>query len=227
MRPLRSWPIYLGLQNATAYGDAAPNPGPAAGAIDEIARGLVARRPRPDLARSLVVGPGGPSELLSLLPALPRPVHALTAHEPEARAIHAALGGEVSAEVGDMHEMPFESGVFGLVYASNVLEHAIAPYAALMQVRRVLADGGTAVLVMPDFEGREGGRGPFHLHCLDRRVWEELLWKCGLPIAETIEQPGGSGEGGYVHYRCVAAAPPRPHDDVLAALVELRRTQGP
>jgi predicted SAM-dependent methyltransferase len=59
---------------------------------------------------------------------------------------HHAVWGEES--------LPFEDSTFDLVYASHVLEHV--PWhdtiAALQEVRRVLKEGGTIEIWVPDFE---------------------------------------------------------------------------
>jgi SAM-dependent methyltransferase len=213
---VKCWPIYLALQNAYAYGAGTGDASPNAEETNEIAAIYVARlRQKRELPRSLLIGPGGPSEVRALLGNVPEPVFVLSDHQPELGAIGQA-GLAVTCERGDMHDMPFQSGVFGLVYASNVLEHALAPYVVLMEIRRVLAENGIAYLVMPSFAGVEGGRGPFHLHCLTQEVWTELLRKCGLVIADVHVQQGlDDSTAHYVHYRCVAGRPPPPHDRVL------------
>lgn len=217
---MKTWPIYLNLQNAVAYGPSIGGPSSSSSAITaltvEYLRRISAQRA---LHGSLVVGPGGPDEIAQLLGVMPPPVYSLTAHEPEALLIQRTLAGKIAeSTIGDVHEMPFQSDVFDVVYASNVLEHALAPYAALMQCRRVVRDGGIGIFVLPTFEGAEGGRGPFHLHCLDRDVWIELLRKTGWLLADALYQPGTDGDGGYYHFRCVAGTPPTPHDRILNEL---------
>jgi len=215
---MKAWSVYLAMQNAFAYGDGVPNAGPASAEEARIVAEYCARlNAIGRLQRSLVIGPGGPREVAALLPSLPGEVCVLTAHAPEVAKIQAELPPAVQVHLGDMHDMPFENGAFDFVFASNVLEHALAPYAALMQIRRVLKDGGVANLVLPDFAGFEGGTGPFHLHCLDERVWKELLRKTGLPAAEIVRQESGNPEACacYWHFRCVAGGPPTPHDRVL------------
>lgn len=218
---MKTWPIYLMLQNHLAYGGGIGSPSGSSETINALgAEYLLRIWTQRDLRGSVVLGPGGPAEIGQLLPALPKPIHAITAHEPEAHLIRDAFQGrdDVHATFGDMHELPYESEIVDVVYASNVLEHAIAPYAALMQCRRVLRDGGLGIFVLPSFAGAEGGRGPFHLHCLDREVWIELLRKCGFVLVDSIEQRAANGDGGYHHFRCVAVAPPTPHDRILNEL---------
>lgn len=218
---MKCWPVYLAMQNAYAYGTGTGDASPNAADTNEIAAVYVRRlRAERELPRSLLIGPGGAGEVGALLGHVPAPVHVLSAHQPEVEAVRRAYPDVVLAELGDMHDMPYQSGAFGFVYASNVLEHALAPYVALMEIRRVLAENGVAYLVMPSFAGMEGGRGPFHLHCLTQEVWTELLRKTGLVVADVHVQQGlDDSTAHYVHYRCVAGRPPPPHDRVLLELV--------
>ncbi len=219
---MRTWGLFSKLQAEYAYGEALGGSSPAFGAITAVACQYLVRMHadsgRP-LERALVIGPGGPDEVRQLTEA----VHpaagwfALSSHAPEVEALRAL---PLTAELGDMHDMPYQSGAFDLVYASNVLEHALAPYCALMEIRRVLRPGGIAYLVMPSFAGPEGGAGPFHLHCLSREVWFELLRKTGLGVADVVRQPGvDDSDAHYWHFRCLAHPPPPPHDRVLRELV--------
>jgi len=189
--------------------------------------------------RTLVIGPGGLNEVEALQRA-GADVVAVTAHPPEALYLrdHA-----VRCMTADVHDLPFQSGWFDFVYAANVMEHAFAPYIALMESRRVVRLGGRVFFLFPSFEGREGGTGPFHLHCLDVTVWGELLRKTGHQVDETWDcrsttpisvqallsrHPDGSfaertGCAWYVGYVCTAVVPPSPHDRVLSALVDYRQ----
>lgn len=208
---MKTWPIYLRYQSEFAYGGGLGSLSHTAPLHHEHARSHL------EPGRILFLGPGGPAEISSV-GGQGMTIHALTAFGPEAELIRKNLP-DVQVDVGDMHEMPYESGVFDQLYASNVLEHAIAPYAALMQCRRVLRYGGTAFFVLPWFEGKEGGRGPFHLHCLTAEVWGELLRKTGLVVTRVDRIRGGEDPtGGYHEFRCTAADPPNPHDRVLAEL---------
>jgi SAM-dependent methyltransferase len=182
------WSLYLSLQTELAY------PGEQHFAIDEKAIGealdfyhwLVGITGR-HAPNTLLIGPGGVNEVEALKRAGLGRFKVLTAHAPEAGALSA-----YEAVVGDMHDMPLPSGSIDLLYASNVMEHALAPYVALMECRRVLKAGGKAYFILPSFAGVEGGKGPFHLHCLTREVWEELLRKTGYALIETKIYPPDS-----------------------------------
>ena len=209
------WSVYLSLQTELAYGTSIGHSPASEGQASSAAKyieQLVAHRP---MERSLVIGPGGPSELTSLR-RLPKPIHALTAHIPERDLIAAARLPDVYADAGDIHDMPFEDNIFDFVYASNVLEHTFAPYVALLECRRVLRAGGIGYFVLPSFEGKEGGTGPFHLHCLSKDVWMELLRKTGLVSVDIHVERGGEDPAGYyVHYKTMATEPPEPHSEML------------
>lgn len=221
---MKTWDIYLKLQGEMAYGTGIGGPSASTPETNQILAEYV-KRVSGSVDNVLVIGPGGPSELAALMPHVSGRITALTSHEPEKAAIIAALGNAVDVEIGDMHELPFASGRFSLLYASNVLEHAIAPYAALMQIRRVLREGGIANLVLPSFSGGEGGKGPFHLHCLSEEVWRELLRKTGLVVGDVYIQQGADDPTAYyMHFRCIAAAPPTPHDKILNELQTFHAT---
>lgn len=51
--------------------------------------------------------------------------------------------------VGDMHDMPFEDGRFGIVWASHVLEHALDPRKVCAEIARVLKPGGYLMAAYP------------------------------------------------------------------------------
>ena len=211
---MKAWPIYVDLQNRVAYGGGIATPDGndvnAALAVQYIDR-VRAERP---LTSGLLIGPGGPSELTAFRGHVDR-LTAMTMHAPEYEAMFAQRDGAVVC-MGDMHDMPFQAGVFDVVYAANVLEHALAPYCALIEVRRVMVAGGIGYFVMPSFAGKDGGRSPFHLHCLTREVWTELLRKTGLVVADAVVVAGDVDPScHYTHYRCVAGEPPPPHDSIL------------
>ena len=218
---MKAWPIFLRLQTSYAYGDgvggSSPNTANEHAMLAEYRERIERER---GLSPSLLIGPGGPDEVRVM-----RPDAVLTAHMPEADAIRLAVDN-VMVDVGDIHEMPYSSGYFSFLHASNVLEHCLAPYIALVECRRVLKAGGVASFVLPSFEGREGGRGPFHLHCLTREVWTELLHKTGLVLADVHVQQGvDDSTAHYVHYRCIAGRPPHPHDKILNEVITCRATQ--
>jgi len=67
----------------------------------------------------------------------------------EARAL-----SNLSFEVGDVYELEFEDSSFDVVYAHQVLQHLSEPTRALVEMRRVLRDGGWLAV-------RDGDYGEF------------------------------------------------------------------
>jgi SAM-dependent methyltransferase len=208
------WPVYLKLQTEMAYGRGTSGPSQNTKETHRMAnaqlRGIAKSGP------TLFVGPGGTYETDAI--ELPGPHHVLTAHEPERNAFPSAT----SVTIGDMHRLPYPSGKFGCLWSCNVLEHALSPYVALLEARRVLQDEGLAYFVLPSFSGTQGGTGPFHLHCLDGAVWRELLRKTGFHIRGHETQTNHDRELAYYeHFVCRAAEVPEPHRKVLEAIEKL------
>lgn len=211
----RLWETYLGLQTRHAYGD-----------------GVSASEPSEDQAKVaapwflrtgsvrdhlLIVGPGRSREV-SLLKSVAARISALTPHEPEIEELTVA---GIEGHLGDIHAMPFETGVFDSLYCSNVMEHCLAPYCALMQCRRVVRDGADVYFIMPDFAGDHGGSGTFHLHCLDQRVWQELLHKTGFRLVDYQTTPYVDNVTLYHHFLCEAVEPPAVHAKVLDEIIQV------
>jgi SAM-dependent methyltransferase len=219
------WDLYMQLQTTMAYGGTSASSSSSPAATAATLRAVLKNLTSKPLA--LIIGPGGtPAEVQAIRARLGGAFSlvVLTAHAPEIDTIRAACP-DVAIFLGDIHDMPFPSGTFAYLFNSNVLEHCFAPYIALLECRRVLIAGGRTHFVLPTFAGREGGKGPFHLHCLDEAVWSELLRKTGLPVAEYTFEAGGEdteGGAGYQHYHCVADAPPPPHNVLLDRLVAFK-----
>ncbi len=58
-------------------------------------------------------------------------------------------GGTGEVVVGDVLEMPFDDGTFDVVLASEILEHVPADVAAIAELTRILAPGGTLAVTVP------------------------------------------------------------------------------
>ncbi len=210
---MRTWQCFLDLQTRLAYGDHAGVDSPYSVAIQQEVKRVIATASLS--GPTLVIGPGGGTERAWARHSLPEPITFLSAHAPD---VHE---GEVS---GDMHDIPLASGSFGLVFANNVLEHALAPYIVLHEVRRVLSLGGHAYFVMPGFEGEEAGVGPFHLHCMARQEWQELMNKTGLALVYGLDQDGGVRARHYLHFLVKAVPVPGVHATVHEALLRHHAT---
>jgi len=64
----------------------------------------------------------------------------------QATALHAL---DASGLVADVHALPFPDEVFDTVIADNVLEHAARPWAALLEIRRVVRPSGAVYVLIP------------------------------------------------------------------------------
>lgn len=64
----------------------------------------------------------------------------------------------IPGDVGDMHNLPYENGLFSHILASHVLEHSPAPYIAIKEFYRVLGNSGFLVLVLPQWNGKTNDR---------------------------------------------------------------------
>lgn len=59
--------------------------------------------------------------------------------------------GQTGVRQGDAQSLPFEDGRFGLVAATDVLEHVSDDSRALAEMRRVAAPGGSLLLTVPAY----------------------------------------------------------------------------
>jgi len=57
---------------------------------------------------------------------------------------------------GDVCHLPFADGAFGLVLATDIIEHVDDDLRALREISRVLAPGGKAIITVPAFESLWG-----------------------------------------------------------------------
>ena len=99
---------------------------------------------------------------------------------------------------GDMHQLPFDDSSFDCVYASNVLEHSVAPFVALTEWRRVLKNQGWLVMVMPS---KEWLGEYYHYSVLTHSQCKELFNKTGYDLLAAPElKPKISYNGGDIFY---------------------------
>lgn len=85
---------------------------------------------------------------------------------------------DVEIYVGDMHEF-LPSKKFDVIFASNVLEHSVAPFLALLHWRKLLKQDGWLVLVIPS---KEWLPEYYHFSVLTHSQTKDLLQKAGFEL---------------------------------------------
>jgi SAM-dependent methyltransferase len=100
-------------------------------------------------------------------------------------------GAAATCVTGDATAMPFPAGAFDVIIAAEVLEHIPADQAALREITRVVAPGGTVAVTVPawlpericwrlsdDYHNVPGG----HVRIFTRRELETKLAVAGLAV---------------------------------------------
>ena len=104
--------------------------------------------------------------------------------------------------VGELEEAEFPAAYFDAVTIWNVLEHLHDPLATLMEVNRLLKDGGLLVFSIPNWDSVDarlfgefwvGLDMPRHLYAFPRPALEKLLAKTGFKTGEDGCFFGGHG----------------------------------
>jgi dolichol-phosphate mannosyltransferase len=104
----------------------------------------------------------------------------------------------------DMNQLPFQSGAFGAVVCSEVIEHIPREQVRLEELVRVIAPGGVLILGTPDYGKRlwrtlewvygklfPGGYVKEHINRYDHRGLRASLEGLGLEV-ESVRYVGGS-----------------------------------
>ena len=113
-------------------------------------------------------------------------------------------------------ELPFDDGSFGLIWASEVIEHVADTHRWLIEVRRVLRPGGRLLITTPDHGrlrllvgGIERYSPPLgdHLHLYSHRSLRAVLADLGF-TAIAVRAAGGP----ILFRRLLLAAAVRPQD---------------
>ena len=89
---------------------------------------------------------------------------------------------------GDISALPFGDGQFGLVLATDVIEHVDDDLRAMAEVRRVLAPGGVAIVTVPAFQSLWGLQDEVARHKRRYRLksLRQLLQDSGLACVESF-----------------------------------------
>ena len=88
----------------------------------------------------------------------------------------------------DIVALPFQSGAFDAVKATEVLEHVPDPAAALRECARVLRSGGHLVATAPFLERLHGDPGDYARYT--ETMWARLLAEAGLRPVRIAPQGG-------------------------------------
>jgi SAM-dependent methyltransferase len=83
--------------------------------------------------------------------------------------------------LGDAQTLPFSSGSFDVVLATDVIEHLDDDLSALKEIDRVLAPGGRALITVPAFQSLWGAE--------DDRTWHKRRYRLG-PLVELVARSG-------------------------------------
>ena len=112
----------------------------------------------------------------------------------------------------DMHNLLFPKSYFDGVFSVQSFEHAFAPWLVIIELRRVLRDGGRVFLDLPDPDDEEMLRTIWHTSVLYPNQVKALFWKAGFDEVGDVSKrhrlgfffekiPDGQFEmWGYVRY---------------------------
>jgi len=122
----------------------------------------------------------------------------------DARAVEAARARGLDVTVGDVFSPSFGDATFDAVFLGHVIEHVTNPAETIRECFRVLAPGGSLVMVTPnaaswghrlfgaDWRGLEP---PRHLQVFTRKGLALAVQKAGFRTADVRAIPGGAGHG--------------------------------
>ena len=112
-------------------------------------------------------------------------------------AVNGKINLGVQIYVGDMHNFNSPKK-YDVIFASNVLEHSVAPFLALLHWRKLLKQDGWLILVMPS---KEWLSEYYHFSVFTHSQTKDLLFKAGFDLLAGPEiKPKISYHGGDIFY---------------------------
>ncbi len=105
----------------------------------------------------------------------------------------------------DIHDLPLQDGWFRFVYSKEMMEHLVSPFAALLEMNRVMAIGGEFLHLISC--GMEKQRETYHLSCFPDWLWYDLFKKAGFQVDLILD--GHATEIGFLGRKVEEADPAR------------------
>jgi 2-polyprenyl-3-methyl-5-hydroxy-6-metoxy-1,4-benzoquinol methylase len=104
----------------------------------------------------------------------------------------------VEIHVGTLEEAQFANDTFGAVHFSHLIEHVPDPRGFLVEVRRILAPGGYALITTPNVDGLQArlfGKSwrsaiADHLVLFSRKTLQKLVREAGFDILQSVTWGG-------------------------------------
>ena len=95
---------------------------------------------------------------------------------------------DLDLTVGDMHDLPYEDGQFDGIVMWDSLEHAVSPYIALCEARRVTRKNGRGLIFIP---GDQWRTEQYHIILPTQWQMSHLLWLSGWTLYRMIDLSNG------------------------------------
>ncbi len=86
----------------------------------------------------------------------------------------------------DMHDLHLPDKSFDACFSVQVMEHAFSPWMVVLELRRVLRDGGIVFMDIPDAADESMNKTIWHTSVLFPKQWIYLFEKAGFKLVEDI-----------------------------------------